>query len=1540
MAADFTAGPLYSLLSSVDNEQRVLYISQLKAQYDKCDSESERFGILKLLLPTVTAVQDMSVVEETLKPIVLESFQVDSMVSTESIALIVAALAERIALSLDKDETDFSIDLLQLLLSELVSAVQTEVDLVELDPVSFIDSQLGDMNEWNTIKEQAMSDEPSNQLDLECCLDTLNLILQYVQNDNVWVDIIGLVAISLISCTDATLRTKAVNEVISSLYYRQENANKKTNICQMLWERTCGIFFLPATNLLRSEVYGLTARFFDHYFELNHDTGLPMLDLRLKDQFWQLIQAGLKSKDSAARKYAVYIFKRVIDLTTKITTPTNIQWTHYFQWEDDKSQAYQNLYEEFFLLYDIMHENVLHLVDPILPRFELLLFSSDPAIDPSWWTLLLYRGFQNEAMSVRKRILEYVFGFETKQSLLAVAKQYDFLFGVFFAAIDTTSLYTVSTLGAMVSPTGEMLRGFIRKLIEAVDDGDEKITLIQQLIHHVAFVMTSFIAMMYVTEALTDVAPCKAFGPEELKSVRVLVDKNMNFQKQNAKVWMRRLCMQAVFQLSNVSTLAFMDVAKTINSLVNRYPMAVDSIEFNFMEKWIKQFEEEHNDKAESQLAEKTKDFVEEPISESDSLDSIQNQANIISRVAMFNPSANSQFAPLIERLQELFDKEEIENTSLTKVAILLVTSWSDYDSLYEGDGAGYIGLNSELCAKLIEKVEPLYLEDNVDVEIAQIYGPFYAKLTELILMSDSLSPSLRSELLVKYVQNSKIMIKNSSEKTFDKETLKMNYLLVTGMSFTVAKELKLQGLFSDVTELIAPAASSRLKRTPDFQSFGKTWGSLVDEFISRKWNCISAIIEYLQINDKAALESLDAQDLYDNAVDELEVASESCGIPIMKCIQLLIALPFEKSLEMIQPCVDHALEMINASSSQSNTFPKITAAVIDMVFQEELLAKPELNEDDGHIKKAFHKIFDWGDLRPYIVTQMASNYYQFWAKMSEISMVSLQQYKSEFIQLLMYGPIRYRDDQKMDGALLLKSTTLDEIAESEGTAELSFSFNDYVVRVQMNILLIKLDETVEAHRHFAESVLDELLALASSEKYTHLFVYVNQIEHRCKLRMVCAIMLLQRFITENNVEKYLKLFFECLKKETMVSIRSYLEWAMVRMLSKFPSRFSFMYTELQYANPKAHVMISLITVTMFVGQVIPSQELPAYIDKTLAYLLPWLTSNHHTIRLIAQCALRRIWLRYKDIKATDSTGESILVANQRTLETLYDFLESNSDTVRFREKLEESYYFSEFDTEKDFNLDFIFRQLPTVFNISESERIGTRAFLKVDPQVADLFPMINPERTAIKASAGSLEELLANDTVSVDNRDEASFQKKIMPWEMMLESDIDLTKSLVRHNRRRNDLIVVASLIDRLPNLAGLCRTCEIFNAGLLTVHNLKIKDDQNFLGISVSSEKWMPMKEVTEPDVAAFLNEKKSEGYLLCGLEQTTTSTPLQEFDFPRKCVLLLGKEKEGIPAHLLQMLDHTIEIPQFGITRSLNVHVSASICIYEYTKRQLNG
>lgn len=38
--------------------------------------------------------------------------------------------------------------------------------------------------------------------------------------------------------------------------------------------------------------------------------------------------------------------------------------------------------------------------------------------------------------------------------------------------------------------------------------------------------------------------------------------------------------------------------------------------------------------------------------------------------------------------------------------------------------------------------------------------------------------------------------------------------------------------------------------------------------------------------------------------------------------------------------------------------------------------------------------------------------------------------------------------------------------------------------------------------------------------------------------------------------------------------------------------------------------------------------------------------------------------------------------------------------------------------------------------------------------------------------------------------------------------------ESLARELRQRGDLVVIASLIDKIPNLAGLARTCEVFDA------------------------------------------------------------------------------------------------------------------------------
>ena len=75
--------------------------------------------------------------------------------------------------------------------------------------------------------------------------------------------------------------------------------------------------------------------------------------------------------------------------------------------------------------------------------------------------------------------------------------------------------------------------------------------------------------------------------------------------------------------------------------------------------------------------------------------------------------------------------------------------------------------------------------------------------------------------------------------------------------------------------------------------------------------------------------------------------------------------------------------------------------------------------------------------------------------------------------------------------------------------------------------------------------------------------------------------------------------------------------------------------------------------------------------------------------------------------------------------------------------------------------------------------------------------------------------------------------------------------------NRKRNHIIVCATLIDRIANLAGLARTSEIMNAECLVINDIKISETDEFKGVSVTSEKWLPILEVTKNDLHSYLTK-----------------------------------------------------------------------------------
>ena len=56
--------------------------------------------------------------------------------------------------------------------------------------------------------------------------------------------------------------------------------------------------------------------------------------------------------------------------------------------------------------------------------------------------------------------------------------------------------------------------------------------------------------------------------------------------------------------------------------------------------------------------------------------------------------------------------------------------------------------------------------------------------------------------------------------------------------------------------------------------------------------------------------------------------------------------------------------------------------------------------------------------------------------------------------------------------------------------------------------------------------------------------------------------------------------------------------------------------------------------------------------------------------------------------------------------------------------------------------------------------------------------------------------------------------------------------------------LILVATLIDKGPNLGGLCRTSEIFNVKEFVIANVRYVEDKQFQSLAVTAEKWLNIK------------------------------------------------------------------------------------------------
>lgn len=74
------------------------------------------------------------------------------------------------------------------------------------------------------------------------------------------------------------------------------------------------------------------------------------------------------------------------------------------------------------------------------------------------------------------------------------------------------------------------------------------------------------------------------------------------------------------------------------------------------------------------------------------------------------------------------------------------------------------------------------------------------------------------------------------------------------------------------------------------------------------------------------------------------------------------------------------------------------------------------------------------------------------------------------------------------------------------------------------------------------------------------------------------------------------------------------------------------------------------------------------------------------------------------------------------------------------------------------------------------------------------------------------------------------------------------------------------------------------------------------------------------------------------LVAIELTDDAQSLYEFEFPEKVTIVLGNEITGVSEEMLEIADHTVQIPMFGHKESLNVANTFSIVVYEIVRQRL--
>lgn len=154
--------------------------------------------------------------------------------------------------------------------------------------------------------------------------------------------------------------------------------------------------------------------------------------------------------------------------------------------------------------------------------------------------------------------------------------------------------------------------------------------------------------------------------------------------------------------------------------------------------------------------------------------------------------------------------------------------------------------------------------------------------------------------------------------------------------------------------------------------------------------------------------------------------------------------------------------------------------------------------------------------------------------------------------------------------------------------------------------------------------------------------------------------------------------------------------------------------------------------------------------------------------------------------------------------------------------------------------------------------------------------------------------------------------------------------------NAEKLPVVVVLDNIRSQSNTGSFFRTCDAFRIKKIYLCGITATPPHREIQKTALGATETVDWEYSETTVKC-LDHLKKEGYTLMAVEQTASSTKLDDLQTKHlhPIALIFGNELDGVDQAVIDQCDQAIEIPQSGTKHSLNVSVAGGIVLWEIYK-----